>query len=271
MVIDFHAHIFPDKIADATIKALSTSASIPPHCDGTIDGLLKQMSECGVDIAINLPVLTRAKQFDSIAAFGASINQKSYTGARVISFAGMHPEIEDYEERLDEVKALGFKGIKLHPDYQGTFIDDEKYVKILSYAKKLGLITVTHAGLDGAFIGQPIKCTPYRVLKLLDALGGYDRLVLAHLGGNELYDEVLSELAGSDVYIDTSYVLPATSRKQFEALLNKHGEDKILFATDSPWQNQGEMINILHSYSLGNGVENKILSGNAIKLLNLEV
>ena len=194
MVIDFHTHIFPDKIAGATINALSTNASIPPHSDGTLSGLLLQMAECGVDISVNLPVLTKARQFDSVLDFGLDLNQKSYTGPRIIAFAGMHPDILDYEGALHKIKELGFLGIKLHPDYQGTFFDDERYIKILSVAKALDLITVTHAGLDGAFVGHPIKCTPCRVLKVLDALGGYDKLVLAHLGGNELLNEVVSSL-----------------------------------------------------------------------------
>ncbi len=269
MVIDFHTHIFPDKIAEATIKALSQNASIPPHSNGILSGLLSQMEESGVDISINLPVLTRARQFEGILNFGTDLNQKSYTGPRVISFAGMHPDIEDFEMALERVKSLGFLGIKLHPDYQGTFFDDERYIKMLSIAKKLDLITVTHAGLDGAFIGQPIKCTPTRVLRVLDSLGGYDKLVLAHLGGNELYSEVLNELAGESVYLDTSYVLPATDKNMFLKLLERHGSDKILFATDSPWQNQGEMINIIKSYGLDSATERKILSDNAKRLLML--
>lgn len=269
MIIDFHTHIFPDKIASRTIEALSSSASIPPHSDGTLEGLLSRLGEAGVDIAVNLPVLTKASQLDSIIKFATQINEKSYTGARVISFAGVHPDTEDYVGALDLVKASGIKGIKLHPDYQGTFIDDEKYVKILSYAKKLDLITVTHAGLDGAFIGQEIKCTPVRVLRLLDRLGGYDKLVLAHMGGNELFDKVYSELAGENIYFDTSYVLSSIGKGMFFDILEKHSCDKILFATDSPWQNIATQVDILKSFGLDKDAENKIFCENARALLNL--
>ena len=269
MVIDFHTHIFPDKIAGATINALSTSANIPPHSDGTKSGLYSSMAKGGIDISINLPVLTKAAQFDSIFKFGLMLNGEKATQGRIISFAGFHPDIEDYEEKLIQVKENGFLGIKLHPDYQGTFFDDARYINILKVAKKLDLITVTHAGLDGAFIGQEIKCTPKRVLNLLDKLGGYDKLVLAHLGGNELFDDVYSGLAGECVYFDTSYVLPFLTQEQFEKMLQKHGEDNILFATDSPWQSQGKMVNIIKSYNLGKEAEEKILSLNAKKLLKI--
>ena len=52
-------------------------------------------------------------------------------------------------------------------------------------------------------------------------------------------------------------------------MLSRHGEDKILFATDSPWQDQGNMVNILRSYNLGATTENKILYENAKGLLKL--
>lgn len=269
MIIDFHAHIFPDKIAEATIGALSKSADIAPHSNGMRSGLEDSMAKNGVDISVNLPVLTKATQFDSIFKFASLLNEGNTKNSGIISFAGFHPLIEDYEEKLTQVKEGGFLGIKIHPDYQGTFFDDQRYINILKTAKKLDLITVTHAGFDGAYVGEEIKCTPERVLRLLDAIGGYEKLVLAHLGGNELYDRAYELLAGEDVYFDTAYVLPYLSQAQFEKMLEKHTDRKILFATDSPWQDQGEMAEIIKSYKLGKEAENKILCENARKLLNI--
>lgn len=267
MIIDFHTHIFPDKIAEATIGALSKSASIPPHSNGMRSGLEDSMAKNGIDISVNLPVLTKATQFDSIIKFASALNGEKES--KIVSFAGFHPLIEDYEEKLYQVKENGFLGIKIHPDYQGTFFDDGRYINILKTAKKLDLITVTHAGLDGAFVGEEIKCTPKRVLNLLNALGGYEKLVLAHLGGNELFGDVYDLLAGEDVYFDTSYVLPFLAQAQFEKMVEKHTAGKILFATDSPWQDQGEMVEIIKSYKLGKDTEDKILCENARKLLNI--
>ena len=266
MIIDFHAHVFPDKIAAATIGALSSGANIPAHASGTLDGLCRSMDEAGVDISVNLPVLTKPTQFDSIFAFAKEMNEKC---KRVISFAGIHPSDENYHDHLYMVKEAGFLGVKIHPDYQGTFFDDQRYVNILSLAKKLDLITLTHAGFDGAFVGQEIKCTPTRTLRLLDKIGGYGKLVLAHLGGNELYGDVLEELCGENVYFDTAYVLPFLTQAQVEKVILKHGEGKILFATDSPWQGQREMVDIVKSFGLPKETENKIFCENAKNLLKL--
>lgn len=269
MVIDFHTHIFPDKIAAATISALSKNGGIPAHSNGTLLGLIGGAEKGGVDMCVNLPVVTKPSQMDSIFTFSKGINSEKQTQGRVVSFCGFHPDVENYEEWLEKIRESGFLGIKIHPDYQGTFFDDPRYARILEKAKQLDLITVTHAGFDGAYVGQEIKCTPKRVLNLLDKIGGYEKLVLAHLGGNELFDEVYQCLAGENVYFDTSYVLPWLTGEQFEKMLLRHGEDRILFATDSPWQNQGEMVEIIKSYSLGKAAEDKIFCENARKLLKI--
>ena len=274
MIIDFHTHVFPDKIAAATVGALERKGNTPAFSDGTVAGLVSQMKRSGVGISVNLPVLTKPAQFDSILNFARSINDfyrdASADAPRIISFAGIHPDIEDCEEKLSLVKESGILGIKIHPDYQGTFIDDERYVRILAEAKRLGLITVTHAGLDGAYVGEPIKCTPTRVMRVLDKIGGYDRLVLAHMGANQLFSEVYDILAGEDIYFDTAYVLQFFSEYDFKKMAEKHGYGKILFATDSPWRDLSVDTERIRSYFLSKADENKIFYENAKKLLMLK-
>ncbi len=270
MIIDFHAHIFPEKIAGATIAALEKNGGATAYANGTEQALLAALNEAGADIAINLPALTKASQFESVKAFAKAINERHYKRTRIISFAGMHPDIENPEEKISELKSEGFLGIKIHPDYQGTFFDDERYVKIISAAKENGLIVVTHAGVDGAFRNTEAKCTPRRVLNLLDKIGGCPKLVLAHFGGNEMLIKVYNELAGEDIYFDTAYVLSRVTKSDFSSMLEKHGDDRILFATDSPWSSIKEGVDAIRSYGLLEDTEEKIFSGNAKKLLNIQ-
>ena len=268
MIIDIHTHIFPEKIAAATVSTLAKNGNMPPHSDGTLSGLLSALSEAGADIAVNQPVLTKPTQFESVARFGAEVNSREYSGPRVISFAGMHPDIEDVAGCIDRICALGFVGIKLHPDYQNTFIDDERYVRIFSEAKRRGLAVLTHTGYDGAFADQPMKCTPRRILNLLEKIGGYEKVILAHLGANELYEESYSEICGRDVYLDTAYSL-AGAGDMFLKMLSKHGDEKILFGSDSPWRNIKREVGIIKGYGLGKACEERIFSANAMKILGL--
>lgn len=51
-------------------------------------------------------------------------------------------------DELDRIKALGLKGVKLHPDYQRFLVDDPRCIPIYEKISRLGLITVFHTGLD---------------------------------------------------------------------------------------------------------------------------
>lgn len=270
MIIDFHTHIFPDKISERTISLLSESAGIPAYSDGTVDGLLKRMEEAGVDISVTLPVLTSPKQFDSVNRFAAEINERFYGASekRLISFAGIHPDCDDIEGKMRFIKNTGFLGVKIHPDYQGKFITDPGYVKIVKCAMEHGLIVVTHAGVDAGFRDAPVRCTPELALELVRTVP-HKKLVFAHLGANEMTERTIDILAGEDVYFDTAYVLKHTDRDTFLRILNKHGEDKLLFATDSPWSDIACDVQILKSYSLGRKTEDKIFFENAKELLGI--
>ena len=167
MVIDFHTHTFPDKIAAQTIKLLSEKGNTKPYREGTLNSLKESMNKSGVDYSVVFPVATTPHQVESINRLSAEENGKDG-----IFFAGaIHPDCENIEEILDFIKANGLFGIKIHPDYQGVYFDDERYIRIMREAAKRNLITVTHAGID---IGYPddVHCTPQMVLNVLDRLSG---------------------------------------------------------------------------------------------------
>ena len=268
MIIDVHAHVFPPKIAGATLDALSRASGNLPSSDGTLDGLARACTQADVDVAVNMPVLTKPSQFDSANRFAAEINSR-FCGRGVTSFAGIHPLCEDVEGKVKEICERGFLGIKIHPDYQGTFIDDDAYYAVLKHAKDRGLVVLTHAGVDMGFPGAPVRCTPERVLALLNRLGGYDRLVLAHLGGSQMADEVIDRLCGQNVMFDTSFDLANVPAEKFKKIVELHGADRILFGTDSPWRAAAELVLRLKGFGLSEEEEGKILGENARRLLNL--
>ncbi len=273
MIIDFHTHVFPEKNAKKTIDSLAANSDTTASTDGTIDGLIKQMIKGGVEISVCLPVLTKPSQFDSVARFTAELNSEyakaDKNGKRLISFGGIHPACEDIKGKMKFLKENGFKGVKIHPDYQNTFIDDDGYIEILKSAKDLDMIVVTHAGVDNGYIGEPVKCPPELSAKVIEKTGN-PKFVLAHYGGHAMWEDVLKYLCGKDVYFDTAFTLHEIDEKTFKDILTKHGEDKILFATDCPWQDMKTDIDILKSYKLNKQTEDKIFYRNALKLLNIE-
>ena len=84
MIIDFHTHIFPDKIAAKTIEHLENASGITAATDGTLSGLLTSMDNNGVDLSVIMPVVTKTSQFETVNNFAAETNIK-YNG-RLLSF-----------------------------------------------------------------------------------------------------------------------------------------------------------------------------------------
>ena len=264
MIIDFHTHIFPDKIAEKTIAALAGVAGIKAATDGTLTGLLASMDRSGVDLSVIMPVVTKPSQFESVNTFAAKVNEQ-YAG-RLLSFGGIHPDSEDYKGELNRIKELGLPGIKLHPDYQGVMIDDVRYMNIIEYANVLDLTILVHAGVDIG-LPEPMHCPPDKARKVLDALKP-KKLVLAHMGGWKQWDEVYEYLAGEQVYLDTAFCFDYMTREMFLKLCEKHGTDRILFATDSPWSDACRDIEVINSLPLSDADREAIFAGNAKRLLN---
>ena len=266
-IIDFHTHIFPDKMAVKTVEFLAERGGIPAYADGTLADIQAKADEANVTLSISLPVLTKPESFDSVLNFAKTINEGREKGEhRIMSFAGIHPDCTDIEEKMAKVKESGCKGVKLHPDYQQIFIDDERMLRIFNAAIDQDLIVVTHAGLD---VGYP-ECThstPRRTAMLLDKLKGEAKLILAHMGGCRMHQEVYDILAGRNVYFDTSYVLDEMDGDMLLKTLEKHGADKIVFASDCPWKTPKMIYDKLTSFGLSKQTLAKILYQNAEKLL----
>ena len=261
MIIDFHTHIFPDKIAEATIEHLQNKANIKAYTNGTLSDLKSSMKNANIDYSVVLPIATVPKQTQSINTFASQITGKD----GIISFGSIHPLYEDWKNELDRIKSLGLVGIKMHPDYQQFFVDDESIFPMLNYAAQLGLTIIFHGGVDIGIPGES-HCTPQRVSTLLKHINGA-KLVIAHLGGYLCYDDVEEYLVGKEVYLDTSYILGKISDEQFLRIVRNHGVEKILFATDSPWKNQAEDVKKIMSLPLTEHEIGLIMHKNAEGLL----
>lgn len=268
-MIDFHTHIFPDKIAAAALAKLSSVIGFQPDTNGCADGLRASMEEAGIDVSVVLPVVTDIRQFDSILRFASFLNE-TYDSAkerRLISLAGIHPDDPDYKSRLQLIRQEGFAGIKLHPNYQNVTFHDIRMKRLLYAASELDLVIVTHAGFD-PYTPNEEFCTPDMILDVLKDVAPR-KLVAAHLGSNENYTEAEEKLCGQDLYLDTSYSIAHTQEEQFIRMVRKHGADKILFATDTPWAGQKECVTILKECALTDSEKKLIFSENAKKLLHI--
>ena len=282
MIIDFHTHTFPDKIASKVIESLSQKSRTMAFSDSSVAGLIDCMHRGGIDYAVNLPVMTRPDQVPKINHTLAE--QKEWLFSQgIITFGGMHPDYEDYRTELRFLKDAGIRGIKLHPAYQGKNIDDPAFLRIIDYASELGLIVLTHAGIDIGIYDRNYASVD-QIRHVIDLLHP-PKLVLAHLGNWGAWDCFEKELAGAPVYIDTSFsigpiaALPGAEPPYLTEnlpvedavrLIRRHGTEKVLFATDSPWTEMGDYVTLIKDSSLTPDEQRQIFSENAIRLLEME-
>lgn len=267
MLIDFHTHIFPEKIAGKTLDVLKAGVlkcenkTAISYFDGTKNGLFSLMNDAGVDISVALPIATKPTQTNSINAYAEEI-----TDTRIISFASLHPENEDTDKILDGIKQAGFKGIKLHPEFQDAFVDSPEVIKILKKAESLGLYTVFHAGCDIG-LPPPVHSTPRHFKNALEYVSG-KYIILAHLGGWRMWDDVEKYLVGTPVYFDTAFIKDHINKEQALRIIKNHGSEKILFGSDAPWENPKDTLEFIKSLGLPEEDFLNITYKNALNIIN---
>ncbi|MBQ6322105.1 MAG: amidohydrolase family protein [Lachnospiraceae bacterium] len=282
MIIDFHTHIFPDRIAASAIAKLSQEAHLSPCSDGTAAGLRSVMDRAGTDLSVILPVATSPLQVEKVNQASVRLNEE-YEGRGLISFGCIHPAYTGYKEELKRIAALGMKGIKIHPVFQGMDIDSMPFLRILDQAAQLGLIVVTHAGQDIGFPGV-IHASPAMCAHVVREIGPFP-FVLAHMGGWLDWAEVPLYLAETGVFLDTSFCfgkvtplqdghweedgIPMLDTDIFLELIHTFGADHVLFGTDSPWTDQKTCLEMLRSLPLSEHEKKQILGQNAQNLLRL--
>jgi len=279
MIIDFHTHTFPDKIAIPTVNKMQKDCHIPAYTYGMVSELKESMNQSGIDYSVVLPVMTNPLKVSSINDVSIELTGKD----GLIYFGGIHPDAPNWYEELGRIADAGLKGIKIHPVYQNTDIDDIKFLRILERAAELGLIVITHSGYDIGFPGAT-QCIPEKVLNAVNQVGNL-KFVLAHMGGWRQWEKAAELLAQTDVYIDTAFSLGCFERfednyyndeqrqllseKEFCELIRLFGSKRVIFGTDSPWTKQEESKNAILALPISDEEKTDILSGNAIRLLGL--
>lgn len=282
MVIDFHTHTFPDAISVNVIHKLSLTSRTRAFSDGSLDALRRSMETAGIKYSVNLPVMTSSGQVEKINRTMIE-NREALLSQGIIAFGGMHPDYEDFKSELKRLKAGNIPGIKLHPAYQNVDLDDVRMLRIIEAASDIGLIVLTHAGIDVGIYDRNYSSVK-QILNVIRQVRP-EKFVLAHMGGWGCWNDVERDLAGAPVYMDTAFAVGAItpspdacqrpildsnlSNEQFVRIARKHGTDKILFATDSPWEEQKNYIERIEALALSAEEKLRIFGGNAAALLNL--
>lgn len=263
-LIDFHTHAFPDAIAGRTLDKLSVISNIIPHSQGTLAGTRKRQKQAGVTLSVVLQIATKPSQQTTVNNWAAE-NQKD----GLVFFGSVHPDAEDAVSELKRIKALGLKGVKLHPDYQEFFVEEKRMFPLYEAMEALGLPLIFHAGQD-PLSPELIHAEPQQIA-LVAKTFPHLTLIAAHMGGVNRSNEVEKHLVGlPNVYLDTSMAHTFCDPAQGERIIKTHGSDHVLFGSDLPWGSAEKSLAFLEQLHLSPEDKERVFYKNACKLLKLE-
>ncbi len=263
--IDFHTHIFPDKIAKQAVEALAReSGEYQPHTDGTLSALLASMDTAGISASLVASIATRPAQSLAILEFSKEIKSD-----RIYPLISFHPsnDPDDVEDLFGQAQREGIYGVKLHPMYQGFSIDGKHMYGFYELMASFGFFVMFHTGFDVAFPGN----TQAEIEKVRKIANWFKDLtiVCTHVGGWRQWDRIPLLRGCENVYTETSMTMPEMDDDRFISLISQFDENRVLFGSDSPWTSQSEMLERTLRLNISDERKEKMLFSNAARMLRL--
>jgi len=222
-----------------------------------------------------------------------------FLGVAILPVKDVEAAVAELERCVTE---LGFVGWQVHSNFGGfAELDDEMFRPIFRKAAELGVYVYLHPGtpldarlqgygypLYGAAFGYTVD-TAVTTLRLIYS-GLFDEfpeltMILGHLGetfpflmeriDNRAYIFGTELLKNKEIpsYYFRNNILVTTSGNASEAALNctieVFGIDRILFATDHPFENAVEAVAFLDNLPLSDEARASIFYRNAVEKLNM--
>jgi predicted TIM-barrel fold metal-dependent hydrolase len=279
MIVDFHTHILPPGLRENRGRYLGRDACFdllyndPKAKIATAEELIANMDREGINVSVVLNIGWSSHELcretndyimEAIARYPR----------RLVGFCAVQPLAGD-EAIVDLERCIkgGVKGIgELRCDTQGFDLADKDVMgPIAQVARKHRLIILTHASepVGHSYPGKG-NITPgllYRFITNFPDL----TLVCAHWGGGLPFYALMPEVAKalSNVYFDTAASPWLYRNEIFKHVTEILGAEKVLYGSDYPLMKQSKLVKSIRTLDLADEAKNKILGGNAQRLLSL--
>jgi predicted TIM-barrel fold metal-dependent hydrolase len=262
MIVDSHIHVWPDKIAQ---RALGTPAhGIRRFGDGTVAGAIESMARAGVDRSVCLAVADAPERLEAANRFVGSLDPAHFVG-----FGTVHAA-RSPEENVASLRENGLRGVKVHPLFQGYPLNDPRLWDVLA-ALEGEFVCLFHVGRETP--DGPDELATSKMVA--DIARAFPRLsiIAAHLGGYHTLEAALEHVIGlGGVYLDTSWPpsIGSVDRAAVRAAIERHGPERVVFATDWPMADPAVEIGAIEALGLPDDETQAILGGTLADLLGLD-
>lgn len=260
-VIDVHAHIYPDKIADRAVDSVGDFYRVSMAGNGTAAGLLAAKEKTPIAHFVVHSVAVKPGVVESINDF---IAEQCTLHPEFIGFATMHQDFPNKEREIERAISLGLKGVKLHPDTQKVEMDDPRLMELYEIiAGRLPVIM--HTG-DYRYDYSH----PRRLKKILKA---FPNLVVdaAHFGGWSICDIAYDHLKDVECFMDMSSSMAFLGDRRTKELVNLYGTDRIMFGSDFPMWDPCSEYERFAALGFNDEEYEKMLGKNAERFLGFKV
>jgi predicted TIM-barrel fold metal-dependent hydrolase len=228
--------------------------------------MVEQMRANGIDRAVMLaeycPLVTGIVSNEAIVAYCRD-------HAELIPFCSFNPYTEpDMPAALRRCHAARCKGIKLYPSYNHFHLNEACMYPLYAAAQDLGMPVLVHTGTS-VFKNTRLKyANPVDVDDV--AVDFPDMTILmAHGGRMAWYDEAMTMARlHRNVYIELSGLAVKKLLRIFPDM--ERFSHKFVFGTDWPQVNPARNIAVLRELGLSREAQDRILGGNAARILRLE-
>jgi predicted TIM-barrel fold metal-dependent hydrolase len=251
----------------AAVRAYFRAHLWHPRYDAPTEELVKTLLEAGVSRFVFMPYAHRANMSRSLNHWVANV--QTTFAPHAIGFGTFHPDDEEaLPELVDEAFVqLGLRGAKLHPQVGQFALDDPRLDPLYERAIERGALVLIHAGRRP----EPNDHVGARAFARLMRRFPRLKVIVAHSGADEF--DAFFDLCGiyEGVFLDTAMVFnkflggPPPIQRVLEF------QDRVLFGSDFPnipYRLESAIQSIL-DLRLGRALEEKLLSTNAARLLNL--
>ena len=259
-IIDIHTHIYPVALARRAMEVTGHEnddfKKLPIR-----ENLLARMREAGVDLSVNLPVVSKPQNQGEVNRFAKEAARKN-----IISFGGLHPDCENVIEELEKLKDMEMAGIKFHPPFQKVHLEDPKYGEMWRKINQLGFPVLIHMGT--ARIVRPYDLYPSGIRKILKYAPDIP-IIMAHMGSFCMMknpEENLENLP-ENVFIDTAMSAELEEAGEFEEIIGRFGTKRVLYGSDFPYGTQKAAIERIKDSSFTDSEKEDMLWRNAAKIL----
>jgi predicted TIM-barrel fold metal-dependent hydrolase len=197
-------------------------------------------------------------------------NPDTFTGFCSVDPWKRELAVDEVERSVTE---LGLIGLKLHPGFQGFYPNQRDFYPLWEKCQELGIAVLFHSGFMAAGAGRPGGMGFYldhvRPIYLDFVAADFPELtiIMAHPSWPWQDEAIAIALHKQNVFMDLSGWLPRYFPEQLKYEINRRLQDKVMFGSDYPFVAPDRWITGIDDIELRPGIREKILYGNALRIL----